>query len=436
MNIMDRLIDFQKAVIHQVRKMYRTHVVYTNTLTEYRTVGLCYLKSYANLYWIKLDNSLKKDKMLHDLIYLHELGHIYCEHLLVNNAIEYDRIKQLYFDKFNSEPTNIYLYNVLSIAYDIEVNDKLLTLGNIKYLREHDLTPQLARYYDAPSGNRFYTYYQYIIDQCGKDRDFHTNMLVNIRAKELRKNNTFLSDNEFQEVEDVVKRLNNSDTTSTDDLGQERTDSGSNKGTRPGGSTSSSWIQMYKPIKELKEQLLKWKIKDYEVNHDYKSFPDAIRLHNRGIRDNNGMLYSSMRRKRLSHISETPCKLNVLVDVSGSMNKDLVRRVIATINDSCNLTSENRLITWNAGLVNDIDLSNFDGKFAIGGGTDIMAGIEWCINHDMKELIVISDMKTPMGELPELNKYIKLKFIVYDSRNFETSIEYEYLRKHCEYIVM
>lgn len=425
MNIMDRLIDFQEAVIHQVRSKYRTHVVYSNTLTKYRIVGLCYLKSYVNLYWIKLDNSLKGDKMLHDLIYLHELGHIYCEHLLVNEVIEYERIKQLYFDKFNIEPTNIYLHNVLNIAYDIEVNDKLLTLGNIRYLREHNLKPQLARYYDAPSGNKFDTYYQYIIDQCDKDQNLHTNMLINIMASELRRNNTSLDDNEFQEVITVAQKLD-----------QDDNESEPIQGSRPGEGAASSWVQMYKPIKKLKEQLLKWKIKDYEVNHDYKSFPDAIRLHNRGIRGNSGILYSSMRRKRLSHISENPCKLNVLVDVSGSMNRDLVRRIVATINDSCNLTSENRLIAWNTRLVNDIDLSNFNGKFGVGGGTDIMAGIEWCIKQGMEELIVISDMETHMGELPELDKYIKLKFIVYNSSNFETNVEYKYLRDNCEYIVM
>lgn len=435
MNIIGRLIDFQKAIVHQVRDKYRTHVVYRNTLAMYRTVGLCYLKSYANLYWIKLDNSLKKDKMLHDIIYLHELGHIYCEHLLVNDTIEYDRIKQLYFDKFNSEPTDVYLHNVLNIAYDIEVNDKLLTLGNIKYLREHKLKPQLARYYGAPSGNRFDTYYQYIIDQCDKDQNLHTDMLVNVMAKELRKNNILIDDRDSQEVLAVANQLDNSGG-ATDDQDQDESGSKSNQGSRPGQGAACSWIQMNKSIKELKEQLLKWKIKDYEVNHDYKSFPDAIRLHNRGIRGSSGILYSSMRRKRLSHISEKPCKLNILVDVSGSMNRELVRRVVATINDSCNLTSENRLITWNTRLVNDIDLSNFNGKFGVGGGTDIMAGIEWCIKQGMEELIVISDMETHMGELPELNKYIKLKFIVYNSSNFETNVEYKYLRDNCEYIVM
>ena len=104
--------------------------------------------------------------------------------------------------------------------------------------------------------------------------------------------------------------------------------------------------------------------------------------------------------------------------------------------DSCKLTSDNRLITWNTRLVNDIDLSNFDGKFGVGGCTDIMAGIEWCINHGMEELIVISDLETNMGELPELNNYIKLKFIVYSNGAFNNSVNYEYLRKNCEYVFM
>jgi hypothetical protein len=133
----------------------------------------------------------------------------------------------------------------------------------------------------------------------------------------------------------------------------------------------------------------------------YTDVKDIMRLYNRGIQRK--VIVPSITQK--VELSVDP-KLVFLIDISGSMNTELVDRVLKTISKS--LYKLNRglrydIITWSTRLgehMKDLDPKKKIPRISCGGGTDMASGMVYFKNNYDKNaiLILISDFEDSLNE--------------------------------------
>lgn len=134
---------------------------------------------------------------------------------------------------------------------------------------------------------------------------------------------------------------------------------------------------------------------------------DTMRLYNRGII--RSVIAPAVSQKIT--ISVDP-KIVYLIDISGSMDTELVDRILKTIGK--NMRKLNRglkydIITWSTHLgehIKDIDPKKGVPRISMGGGTSIATGIKYFKDHYSPEaiLIVISDFEDYLQEWHEVEK--------------------------------
>ena len=134
---------------------------------------------------------------------------------------------------------------------------------------------------------------------------------------------------------------------------------------------------------------------------------DTMRLYNRGII--RSVIAPAVSQKIT--ISVDP-KIVYLIDISGSMDTELVDRILKTIGK--NMRKLNRglkydIITWSTHLgehIKDIDPKKGVPRISMGGGTSIATGIKYFKDHYGPEaiLIVISDFEDYLQEWHEVEK--------------------------------
>ncbi|MDR2802893.1 MAG: VWA domain-containing protein [Treponema sp.] len=107
-----------------------------------------------------------------------------------------------------------------------------------------------------------------------------------------------------------------------------------------------------------------------------------------------------------------PASICILLDVSGSVPPDLLRRVVHAIMraESGFDKEKSRLICWSDSLCSDRHISGML-NFTAGGGTVLAAGIEYCKKYlnENSSFFIISDFQDDIGDWIRAAKGIKVR---------------------------
>ena len=152
-------------------------------------------------------------------------------------------------------------------------------------------------------------------------------------------------------------------------------------------------------------------VKKRVVSYTYSR--NVMRLYNRGI--DRRVIRPTMSQKVNMN---TEIKLVFLIDVSGSMDRNLIQRILVTIPSELNKINRSLkydIITWDTELENHFkDLTSKDvvPKIEVGGGTRIAKGIKYFKDQydDTAVLVIISDFEDTLSEWKEvestMNRYV------------------------------
>lgn len=136
-----------------------------------------------------------------------------------------------------------------------------------------------------------------------------------------------------------------------------------------------------------------------------KNRKDNLYLYNRGI--NRSVIAPTIKRRVTADLDPT---IVYLIDISGSMDTQLVDRVLVTISKKMKKLSASlkyNIITWNTGLgehIKDIKAGAVIPEISVGGGTSLAKGIKFFKDNYPKSatLVIISDFEDWLSEWREV----------------------------------
>lgn len=195
-------------------------------------------------------------------------------------------------------------------------------------------------------------------------------------------------------------------------IGESSNSDGSN-GMPPGDVHAELEMNVNKEVDKV-EMILReivQNVKKRVVSYTYSR--NVMRLYNRGI--DRRVIRPTMSQKVNMN---TEIKLVFLIDVSGSMDRNLIQRILVTIPSELNKINRSLkydIITWDTELENHFkDLTSKDvvPKIEVGGGTRIAKGIKYFKDQydDTAVLVIISDFEDTLSEWKEvestMNRYV------------------------------
>lgn len=129
---------------------------------------------------------------------------------------------------------------------------------------------------------------------------------------------------------------------------------------------------------------------------------DYLRHYNHGSRENkDGILYSSMKR----HIQETKTKIAILVDVSGSMDTEVLLNGLGAIKAAENVIDKDSvLVTWDTRKCQEFNIREIPTRVREGGGTDMASGVKYLVKKGFKKVVLYSDMETDVSSIIDMMK--------------------------------
>ena len=143
------------------------------------------------------------------------------------------------------------------------------------------------------------------------------------------------------------------------------------------------------------------------LDHKQQYLHDSLRHYNRGTRENpHGILYSSMKRK----VQQDKTKIAILVDVSGSMDSDMLLKGLGAIKAAENVIDPaSVLLTWDTSKCQEFKIREIPERVRSGGGTDMESGVRYLVNKGFKKIVLYSDMETEVAGIIDLMKENKVE---------------------------
>lgn len=320
-----------------------------------------------------------------DLILLHEVGHIYFNHLDIDINKEIEDIKIL-FDKLGKPFSLIDKYGgpckFINLAMDLEVNSKVYTLKNLNTLDNFFKTfggyPLTIDHYNLDLEDTFRDYYIPLIQRLEED---------------------FIEEN--PDSKDVPFNLDPSSFTNPEILEE---------------ITKENYEFKESNAKEESQGIIGEIIE--ECNLQYKEKPqitvfnflsrilkkmtleyqrDALKNYNRGTRRNeNNILYPSKRRK----IIKGKRKICFILDVSPSMDPLPILNALTSLRGLIIAAAPgSEVVTWDTDLVQRFSLNAIPDEIRLGQGTDIAPSLTWAKREGFTDCIIYSDLITPLNPL-------------------------------------
>ena len=148
------------------------------------------------------------------------------------------------------------------------------------------------------------------------------------------------------------------------------------------------------------------------IGNSYDFSMDPMRLWNRGSRDrSSGVIYNSLKqapqRKRK--------KLGILVDISGSMDITNIKNAAQSLKDCSKILDKGSMfVTWNTDLGQQFPILNIPDQIRVGGGTDMVAGINYLVKQGFTDIVVYSDFETYGLETVNPKNYRLYSIVVND----------------------
>lgn len=368
------------------------------------------------------------DEDVKDIILLHEVGHIYFNHISVDVKKEIIYVKGL-FEKLGKPYSLIKKYggpmSFLNICMDLEVNSKLLTISNVNRINQYVkiCTPNA---YEVNFYNDFRDYYEPLISKLeeggdgeGSDSNNGNSSDKNNDSNKPDTNDIYDSvgalDSDFdeeisKELMDEQYKSGESKATSTDkddvvetSTVEEIVDKAINNRSRHSEHSSSTSVGKshssfgdYEVKRNSSEEIIKF-IKKIIKKSDMEYQPDSLRHYNRNTRNNrNGIMYTSLRRKHV----EKEKKIMFICDVSGSMDIDSITKAISSLKDTIKFVSRDaKLVTWDTNLCQEFAIDKLPKTFVSGGGTDMAKAVKYATDNGYKDIILYTDLGTDITAL-------------------------------------
>ena len=451
------------------RKMWRTEkqLGYTNTSANRR------------YYDINIANDTGS-REVEDIVLLHEIGHCYFGHNDLDIREELLLVKSM-CDGAGLPFSATLLYGgpmrFLNIAMDLEINSKLLTVGNIKAMKKFGFELCTPEGFQIETGESYRSYYMPLLEKAKdfmdksplfgsengeeeddgdgdsdgnsdkeKDKDKSGSGKSKGKSKGKGKGKSGDTDDKIpgtrndtgddlssdspltgiEEIDDALlkegyiggdikakDKSNKSDTSTVKDKEKEieEAEEGESSGKKDIGNssafTSSIVIEAENTPKELEKFLRSI------IGNSYDFLMDPMRLWNRGSRDrSSGVIYNSLKQAP----QRKKKKLGILVDISGSMNITNIKAAAQSLKDCSKILDKGSMfVTWNTDLGQQFPIMNIPDQIKVGGGTDMVAGINYLVKQGFTDIVVYSDFETYGLETVDPKGYRLYSIVVNDS---------------------
>ena len=462
------------------RKMWRTEkqLGYTNTSANKR------------YYDINIANDTGS-REVEDIVLLHEIGHCYFGHNDLDIKEELLLVKSM-CDGAGLPFSATLLYGgpmrFLNIAMDLEINSKLLTVGNIKAMKKFGFELCTPEGFQIDTGESYRSYYMPLLEKArafmdkmssgsgegegdsdgdgdeekdkGKSGGGKSKGKGNGKGNDAGdkipgiKNDTgddLSSDSPLTGIEEIDDALlkegyiggdikakdksNKSDTSTVKEKEkeiEEAEESNSSKNRSIGNSkafTSTITIEAENTPKEIEKFLRSI------IGNAYDFLMDPMRLWNRGSRDrSSGVIYNSLKqapqRKRK--------KLGILVDISGSMDISTIQNAAQSLKDCAPVLDKgSKFVTWNTDLGQEFPILDIPEQIRVGGGTDMVAGINYLVKQGFTDIVVYSDFETSNLETVDPKGYRLYSIVVgADGYGSDARIFNAYLNKNKKVLLL
>lgn len=366
-------------------------------------------------------------------IFLHELGHIYFDHMDVNIKEELKAVKKLAEENGYDYKSTMMVYNgpmsFLNVAMDLEVNTKLLTPDNIITIESNVGVELVTRerfevdYVDRSS--TFRDYYIPLFERAKSDSQNISkaikDLIKDLLDSGMGEGNGSLEGD--QEIEDLLKEegyVGGDKKAQKKNVDRETTVGDFEESGDKEAGTSSTTTNSLMIEGNGAEDIKKFFLSILDVKRDLLYKQDSIKLYNRGSRRNSdGILYSSSRRK-VDNLRSSK-KLGVVVDVSGSMETSDILEALTSIKDIFSLIHrDSELVTCTTRVVEKFPINKLPKSVNVGGGTDMSKGLEYFIKKGFTDIVIYSDFETDIQDMINLlNSRVRVYSIMVPYSNYD-----------------
>lgn len=377
-------------------------------------------------------------------VLIHELGHIYYNHMDIDNPKELKDVKNLCVSLGYNYPAIMLYYggpmSFLNIAMDLEINTKLLEEDNIRVIKDElNMCIVTRDSYGIPEDAKFNTfrdYYEPLFKHAVEDNAEEDYEQLKQDIKEALKNGKGKPDSGLNDIpvngnsieiddEEISDLLKSEDykAAGSNEEGEEDTvgnelnsrNNGSGKYIGKGSSSSKTEISDGSSSEDIKN-FIKNIIDDKRaLEYNY----DPMRHYNRGTRRNNsGLLYNSTRRR--PSVLKRSRKLLVCVDISGSMDISDIKTAVQSLKEIFkDIHPDSKFVTCNCNIDEVYPISDIPDNIGTGGGTDMAAGIKYAIENGFTDIVIYSDFCTDLDSMYTLieENNIKVYSIFVDSNS-------------------
>lgn len=454
--------DYQREAMRYVG-LAKVH--YKNMWEKSKTLGYVTPGSpYDNIYIAKDFDNEKVRK----IALLHECGHIKYNHTSVNMRKEIKYIKTL-FEKLNKPLSRIKAYkdfpSFINICMDLEVNSKLLTLSNVKYMEDNGFPVCTAESLEVEVMDEFRDYYIPLIEKlpdedkefedfCNQVQEMIKDLMKDISSSQKGKGNSQQGNSGKNKVKGSSgKGKNNEEDSDSGDKGDEgdegdddssgdgeddkSSDSSEGNGGKPDNSDSEDEGEEEGNVNEaVREDENSDSVEGFDGSEGpageghvknsnlevqdncssvIKSFfrkivgsqmiylPDSLKHYNRGTRRNpEGFLYSSIRRRNKTDKK----RVVIILDSSGSMDSTSVLTALGSIKQSLSvLSNDSCVLVWDTKLCEEFPITKVPSRVSSGGGTDMAEALKYAIEVKKADAVCMySDFETEIFPMVNLLK--------------------------------
>ena len=342
-------------------------------------IGYC-TKVSGRGYEIHLSKEL--DKLVRNVVLIHELAHIKLGHADIDLEKARDIIEGL-FKEVKSGECYISLTSarqITNIAMDLEVNSKYFTSKNIKVMSDANFPPYIRTDYKPPIEYKE-NWIEYARELVKLDR----RTLPKMRANDINDSSIkSISSELIGRAEDVII-VNKDDEMTIKSIG-----------------TSGETGEKKESLKENSKKMIEF-LQSILTDKRVTQF-DSMKIYNRGTRGRSNVIYTSQSKKVRKDIS----RLMIVIDVSGSMdNRDISIAIRSCAGLAKQSGIEAKVVYWNTQKCQEYDIQDIPEKVSSGGGTNIFASLDYAKRKGFDKVVLYSDMETP-GSLERAKKRLNM----------------------------